>query len=313
MKKGLLIWLGFVWGCVQVPRDIPPESWRGWPEVWTLRGGGLEVRLLPARGRMIPLAETGGGNLLWELPEMRGVMERDRENRWSWPNPGGDWLWPVQQSEWHRLGVPDKWRWPPPAVFDDRPWTVRRESPGVVEMRLEVGEPLRVRLTRRFVLSDREPGVLRVRQRIERMGESDIPVTLWHITQVPTPREVRFEHPADSAFADGVHRIGAEEVNPASLRREEGMWIWDPSKTGRCKFGTDGRWLEAELEGGMLRIEARGGRGGGMFPDGGCSLALVKGKGGDFVELETMSVERNPEVGGVLENELVYRWVRDGR
>jgi hypothetical protein len=313
MKSGWNILCVFwICGCVHHPEIEQGKHWQGWPEVWHVRGGGLELVLLPARGRMIHLSEVGESNLLWELPDERGVMERDAEDYWSWPNPGGDWLWPVQQSEWHRLGVPDKWRWPPPAQFDDQPWTARKLVDGSVEMTLEVGDPLHVRLTRRFVLSDAHPGVLRVEQSVVRTAPSEIPVTLWHLTQAPLPEEIVFESPEGSAFANAVREMGRRPLDPVSLRREENRWRWDLSRTGPCKIGNDGRWMEAIYPEYRLRIEAVGGREGGEFPDGGCSLTLVKGGTEDFVELETLSVERMLAPGERIENVLVYR-IKDGR
>ncbi len=288
-------------GTVERERD-----WKGWPEVWRIRGGGLEVVLSPAVGRMLSFGFEDGENLLWEIPENRGEKKRDPADYWSWPNPGGDWLWPMQQSEWVRLGIPAKWLWPPPALFADAPWTAKELGPAALELSLEIGAPLHLRMTRRFQLSDREPGVLRIQQRMQRTGPSDIPVTLWHITQMPNPRVVRFEVPEGTAFPGGPPVLSRTAIEAESFRREPGMWVFDPAQATQGKTGGDGRWIEAEQADWILRIEAIGGREGGTFPDKGCSLALVKGNGAPFVELETMSVERLLAAGEVLENELVY-------
>lgn len=274
----------------------------------TLSNGTLEVELTPAIGRMTRLAPAGGDNLLRRNTALEGILTRPPDDPWAWNNHGGDWLWPVPQSEWHRLGVYGH-NWPPPVLFDGPAWTAEElsiQGAPAIRLGLDVGDPLHIRIERVFRFCPDHPAQLRIEQRILRTAPSDIPVTLWQVGQFTVPRAVVLEVPGDTAFEEGWTPIGSTDFDEASLKRTHLGLVWDPAKTGRGKFGNDGREMTAVFSTHALHLQSEGGSEGGLLPDGGCSQAIYKANDPLYVELETMSVARALQPGGTLENTVIY-------
>ncbi|MCC5848802.1 MAG: hypothetical protein JJU29_11990 [Verrucomicrobia bacterium] len=278
-----------------------------WHEVLTLSNENVRVQVAPEIGRIVYLSTGEGPNLLRQDKTLVGTTQVP-PGRWAWNNYGGDWLWPVPQDHWEALGV-DR-RWPPPSEFEPVAWSaeIRQDAEGreEIHMRLDVGEPLNIRVSRILKLSDDRPGVLIVEQSLIRQAPSDIVVCLWQIAQMDTPRQVRLERPENSRHEQGWRRIQGPEPEEGALQVLDGEVQLEVEKAKRAKLGTDGLWIEGTNAGGTLRILVENGNEPGELPDGGCSLAVAIGREGDYAELESMSVERNLRVGERLANRLLY-------
>jgi hypothetical protein len=104
---------------VDVPiAPLPPVAFAGWTNACRLANSALEVIIAPAVGRMVTLIPAGATNLLRLDPALAG-LEPSATNTESWLNFGGDWFWPVAQSQWTPIQGRD---WPPPPALAERPW-----------------------------------------------------------------------------------------------------------------------------------------------------------------------------------------------
>lgn len=280
------------------------------PDIWIVENHALYVAVHPARGRMVSLGVSGGKNLLHQNPPDRSESASAAPHE-RWHNFGGDWVWPVQQSKWEMVDGPGIW--PPPKIFFQTEWEGRailEENGWVgVEMTVSYSEPLHIKVSRKFMFSDLYPGILEVHQSITRLAPSQIPVTLWHITQMRQPDSVRFDTGGPSRFPDGFRIIAPDpgQTAPLHLSKENGEFIWKPRPSNNSKFGTDGRKIRATRDRWTLSIEiSEEHPQKGNYPDGGCSLAFFQGEIGPFVELETMSVEKHLAPGEHIHNRLRY-------
>ena len=94
----------------------PGATFDGWESLW-LRGGGAEVVVVPAIGRVMQLRllrRRSATRPFWQHPAIGPGMAAD-EN--GWINFGGDKAWPAPQSAWAAMVGKG---WPPPRTFDAR-------------------------------------------------------------------------------------------------------------------------------------------------------------------------------------------------
>lgn len=282
---------------------LPAFSYHGWPQAYRLANTALEVHVVPAVGRIVSLAPAGGGNLLQAneadrgyVPPPGGVPE--------WRNVGGDWLWPVAQSQWKVLQSSD---WPPPAVLGDRPWQASAwiGADGAPRCRLwqEYGDPLRMRVSRRISL---DPAAARVtvEQQVEGLGApAAVPATLWQIAQVHRPTRVFIPVEPNSAFPNGYVSLfappAAEVVAPCG-----DVLALDAERPGEFKLGSDSRraWIAARIGSRILVARAVPTEAEGSYPDGGCTLQVYCNSGLGYAEIETLSVERPLAAGESIRN-----------
>jgi hypothetical protein len=128
---------------------------------------------------------------------------------------GGDWMFPVAQAHW-----PDRFgnRWPPPPFLDGLPWQghawISDDGAQHALLTLEVGAPLHIRLHRALRV-DPITATVTIRQRMERTAASDIPMTLWNISQVPDAQRVLMPVDDDS---DLPGRLCRARFRPAATQ-----------------------------------------------------------------------------------------------
>jgi hypothetical protein len=269
---------------------ILPEAALDSTNAYRLRNNAMEVIVLPDIGR-IAYVGIGTNDNLFRL---------DTRAAGEFANFGGDWFWPVAQSRWPAFnGGRD---WPPPALLEKRPWRGRawRTDDGgrVCLLRNEYGAPLHIRVSRRIRL---EPDVARVRidQRIERTAASDIPVTLWNVSQVGG---------AESAVLPVEQDVVTLAFNPADglVTRCESSVVFDARSGTEHKLGsTSPRGWIAARRGDVWMVErAVSEDTAGGHPDGGCRVELYSNTGLGYTEIETLSVERYLKQGESLANVL---------
>ena len=275
-----------------------------WPNQRFLENEYLRVVVVPETGRITHLSRNAGENLLRQDKSLIGNTEIP-PGRWDWNNHGGDWLWPVAQDRWEMLGV-DR-RWPPPALFEYAPWSAVQDTDGEILLWLDVGEPLNILVSRRIFFDPENPKHLIIEQSILRTAPSDIPVCLWQIAQMGQASDVEMKVPETTRHPGGVHHIqGPAPEQDAVILQPKTLRVQVAGAKG-AKLGTDGTRISGRNPAGSLHIEVFNGDEPGELPDGGCSLALAIDRGGEYAELETMSVERNLAAGERLNNRLVYR------
>lgn len=299
--------LSLLCACATPSRQaLQPDPFRDGRRAYRLRNGAVELRVVPEIGRMMFFGPRNGENLLADHVEVSG----------DWLNYGGDWLWPVHQDRWAEMGGAS---WPPPAVLDGS-WTAEAwaeaDGTGVIVLRREIGEPLFVRMERRFRLAPGEEPVLRVEQSMVRFGASSVPVTLWQISQVANPDTVVMGRKADSRFPEGYRHISFNRLRTETMPMTADALIFrvredlvHGNELQHVKFGSDATWLAARRGPWMLRLRADGGDQGGEYPDGGCAVTAYASLTLGYTEIETQSVEMNLAPGERLENVVEYRLI----
>ncbi len=290
---------------------LSPISLHGHTNVYLLQNRQIEVLIFPALGRVARLAFRGGDNIL----RFDEALAEDPAGAdpGSWRNYGGDWLWPVSQAHWaEHFGA----NWPPPAFLDGAPWTahgwLNDDQSQCVLMELTIGEPLHIRVQRKFVLAP-DTATLLVRQRIERTAESPIPVTLWNISQVRGAERVALAVETNSSFTGGYRVLGFEPPPAEIVNADEpGALAVDVRRATELKIGSDSPrgWIAAQ-RGALLVIEkAAGDPDASRFPDGGSRTELYSNRGLGYSEIETLSEEAAMQPGESVENVLSIALLR---
>ncbi len=303
--------------CATADDDIPvaPISaveFRGWTNAYRLRNEVAEMVIVPEIGRLVHWGYVGETNL-FRLDSALSKDAADVDEPGIWNNFGGDWIWPVAQSHWPLFQDGD---WPPSRLLDGRPWTGRawRSADGsqYALMTQTYGEPLHIKVTRTIRL-DRTNAMASIRQRIERTGPSDIPVTLWNISQIRDAEWVVIPVDEDSAFFGGFKSMKFEEPGPEHIQWCGDTIVYDAQLGGEHKICSDSErhWIAAMRGGTVLfeRVKERNAVGAG-YPDGGCRIEMYAHRGLGYAEIETLSEERVLEPGETLENALVMRLFR---
>ncbi|MBN1269480.1 MAG: hypothetical protein JXB04_07835 [Kiritimatiellae bacterium] len=283
---------------------IAAAAFEGWTNAFQLANPLLEVTVAPCVGRIVRLRFKGGDNLLRLDGGLKGRVP-DPAHPEAWPNYGGDWLWPVAQSRWTAMAGAD---WPPPPPLAEAPWTgtAWKDADGAQCCLLarEYGEPVNLKVTR-LVKLDKEKARVSIRQRAERTATSDVPVVLWHISQVGGATRVVLPRDTDSAFSGGLKPLLFDLPDAEALSACDEAVVYDTS-AGEHKLCSDSKraWIAAEKNGTLLLESASNGSDG-EHPDGGCTVEMYANAGMGYAEIETLSVEAALPPGEGLQNTLV--------
>ncbi len=294
---------------------IAATAFQGWTNAFVLRNGAMEVVVAPCIGRIAAIRFRGGDNLLRLDPGLYGRVP-PTNNTERWTNYGGDWFWPVAQSRWTSMTNADpgfaggsaEASWPPPISLADRPWagTAWKDADGAqcCTLTREYGEPVHIKVTRLIKL-DPDAARLSIRQRIERVAESDIPVVLWNVSQVGGARRVILPVDSESIFDRGLRPLLFGAPGDDQLVRCEGAAVYDAT-SGEHKLCSDSRraWIAALKDNTLIVERATNNHPDGKHPDGGCTVEMYSNTGLGYAEIETLSVEKTLQPGESLQNTL---------
>ena len=168
-----------------IPTSIEQTTWHGYDDAIILSNDKLAAVVVPSLGRLVFLAPSLDAPNSLRFAAEPGAPIPEGE---AFYNVGGDWLWPVLQSRWPSLPGADGADWPPPAILADAPWDWRlMDTAHVLILSRNYPAPLNLLVHRVFCLVGDN---LRVDQALVRTAPSSIPVTLWHVSQVPFPDEI---------------------------------------------------------------------------------------------------------------------------
>jgi hypothetical protein len=306
--------LSAVYADAPMDQDVPvaplvARDYHGWTNAYYLQHANMHVVLVPELGRIMHLGGYETNNLLRVNAEWEGAVANRETRATSWPNYGGDWIWPVAQPHWASF---HQRSWPPHPDLDGGTWTTRawRSADGASHARMEraFGEPFHIHITRTLRL-DATQSVFTVRQRIEQTGESKIPFTLWHISQMDKAEMVFVPVDAHSSF-EPTGLIALMHAYPSNeISRCEDVAVYDARMGGEHKFGSDSQrsWIAAVKGPWILLVRiANEEQEGDTYPDGGCVLQIFSSGGLGYSEIETMSPERVLATGETIENTLTY-------
>jgi hypothetical protein len=276
----------------------------GLTNIFQLESSVVRATIAPDAGRMVQLmADRPAGNLLRLDEALLGQAATAAPDA-DWNNYGGDWLWPVAQARWPLMQQGD---WPPPVLFRNAGWSARAwqnaDGSKYCLLSRDFDAPLHVTASRLIRVDPQSPRI-EITQRIVRNAPSDIPVCLWHISQVGGASRVALPVESDSAFPGGYRVVGFTEPGTSMITRTDRAVVFDLAQGSEHKVGSDSpqAWIAAQKGDQVIVARATGGDQGGTFPDGGCRTTLYANKGLGYTEIETMSVERNLAPGESIEN-----------
>jgi len=277
-------------------------AYEGWKGAYRLDNANLEVVVVPSIGRIVHIGLRNRPNMLRLDPGLKG---KKIPGDVSWSNFGGDWFWPMAQSQWKRLAESD---WPPPEAVGDAPWKAEAwinmdGSQSCLLMR-GFGDPIHTWASRLITLDARLPR-MQIRQRMLRVGPSAEPVTLWSITQVARPDRIFL--PADASAQAGYKPLLFDPPPETHLARCNGTLIYDATRPGQYKIGSvvSNAWIAAQ-KGNTVIIEHVLNPGElEDYPDGGCAVEMYADSASGYAEIETLSPEVILQTGETLENTVV--------
>lgn len=287
------------------PNFIAAGDCDGWPNAYELQNKNMRVVIAPDVGRIAVIDPYERGNVL------RGDAELARRSAKTgimppFLNVGGDWLWPAAQPAWTNIAGSN---WPPPPVLANRPWTgsAWKGDDGTQYCLLarEFGAPLNLEVTRLIEL-DPELARLTIRQRSIRKMPSNIPVTLWSISQIQEAEQVFLPIGPYSVFTNGLACLMFGTPPESHLTYCEGIAVYDCTQGGQYKLGSDSAraWIAAR-KGDILVLERSEDNPEGVYPDGGCALEMYSNSGFGYTEIETLSPEIPLDRDSSLANKLV--------
>ncbi len=287
---------------------LSPTTFLGYPEAYVLHNDHIHAVIVPAISRLAFLASSPDApNLLRLDPALAdaGALPPAPSTAPDFFNIGGDWVWPVPQSDWPSIlvdGAPYGRDWPPPPPLADGPsdlevWVDDDGTQHVVLAR-HYPPPVNAFLCRHFILAP-DSTHLRCEQdlvskRSPATDESPLPLVLWHISQIAAPTQITFPVPA----VDFAPTVMAGSLDPDAYSVDEpvdphpAIASYTPPPSSEVKFSTPATTLFATTPGGILTVHAS--------PPAHTELYSNTGLG--YAELETLT----PEFPDTLSNTLTY-------
>jgi hypothetical protein len=304
---------GYAWAGGGVPpaqQDIPVAPVKavelfGFTNAYILKNAQIQVAVVPDIGRIVFAGPDAENNLLRFNMELTGTGPTDGDNA-QWLNYGGDWLWPVSQRHWPEFQSGD---WPPSRLLDGRPWDGRAwqcaDKTLCCLITQEFGEPLNLKISRQIRLPA-DTNSFYILQRMERTGESDIPVTLWNISQVRLAERVLLPVDDTSVFEKGFTPMMFDAPPDNAVIRNTDCIVYETAEGGEAKLCSDSRqaWIAAQRDEWVILEQIENPRFDGVFPDGGCTVEMYANSGLGYAEIETLSIERVLKPGEYLENRI---------
>jgi hypothetical protein len=266
-------------------------NYRGWPGSIRLANRTAEVVIVPAIGRIMRFAPTGGPNVLWEDPDLVGTMAAP--DRKDWANFGGDKLWPAPQ---------DRWGWPPDPHLDGAPWRARLGSNGSVAMESPLSAATGLRM-RRTIRLDATTATVHLRNSLINAGARTVEWSVWEVAQVDDPEQAVMGRSPSGAFPEGYGIIGTSPL-PSGAVTDIGATVRAlRNRVVPYKIGSDPHLtrLASRRQGWTFRIVGPR-RTAGTYPDGGCSVQIYSNPDpAAYMELEVLSPIQRIEPGRSIE------------
>lgn len=219
---------------------IEQTTYRGWSDAYRLSNGTVEVVVVPAVGRVMRYGFVGGTNVLWENPAVAGKPIA----LGTWPNVGGDKVWPWPQSEWpQRTGR----SWPPPSGADQAAQGAEVVGPGALRLTSPVVSGYGVRVVRDIQLAPAGTQVTISSRLVKVRTGAAFPVAVWSIAQLPIPDVLLARLLPGSSLPDGYRGADpAKKEKPwKSLRAENGVLFAERASGWAAKIFIDADLLVA--------------------------------------------------------------------
>ncbi len=287
---------------------IAPVDFHGWTNALRIANEVLEVVVVPEIGRIAHVSWRDGPNLL-RLDEQWFGQAADDVEQDGWINYGGDWLWPVPQPQWPLF---QENAWPPGRLLDGRSWSGRawetEEGQQYAMMTQQFGDPLNIQVSRTVVL-DAANGRFEVRQRATAVAPTEIPISLWQVSQLPAADWGILPVDEDTAFDKGYRVLMNEAPDYTILTRHGEVWVYQAGESEH-KIGVDSprQWIAAIKGDTLFTLRAEPRDGEGTYPAGACTIELYANTGPNrYIELETRSIEQPLDSDESISNVLYFQ------
>lgn len=284
---------------------IAAVDFQGWSNAFRLANATMEVVLVPEIGRIASLGWRDEPNLL-RLDESLLGQTGDTVESDDWINFGGDWIWPVAQERWPLF---QEGNWPPSRLLDGRSWTGRawRTADDTLHSLIteDFGAPLHVRVHRTVRMEQDRPELV-IRQRMERLEPSDIPVTIWQLSQLHGVDYIFLPVGPDSRFAGGLTPLLFDMPPEDRLLQCGDIVLYHAGRGGEHKLGSDSSrsWIAALAGHTLILQQTEPGEGEGIHPDNGCTVEMFSNTELGYVEIEGLSIEKQLAAGDYFDNTL---------
>jgi hypothetical protein len=224
---------------------ITQTTYKGWANAYRMTNGTVELVVAPSVGRVMRYGYVGGPNVLWENPTVAGKPIP----LGTWPNTGGDKIWPWPQGDWGKL-LPVAW--PPPPAADQAPHQAAIVGKDTLRLTSGIVSPWGIRIVRDIRLAPSGTTVYFTNHFTRVSGGESPPVGVWTITQVPATDWVMARLlPAADKLTGGYQSMSGAAAFKAVAKTPEGMLRVERNPAQATKIGTDGD-LVATLQGGTL-------------------------------------------------------------
>ncbi len=285
---------------------IAAIPYRGFTNAIPMQNEFLRAVIVPQIGRLMEI------ELLDSESPLRADAMLDKgksSDTNTWANYGGSWVWLAPQNLW-----PEHFGrgWPPP-LFDSpsADWTAsawkRADGSSFCRLQMNVGAPMHVRVTREFLLP-RKSAKLEITQRIDRILESKVPVTIWNVAQVGKADEVVLPlDPQSSLVQISTNPIPQSDVLACSNTVVISVKNIDENKVGSTSPRS---WVAGRRGLLVLLVIAKPGDAKGSYPEGECRTEMYTSKGLGYTELETLSEQRLLSPGETLSNTVTMELFR---
>ncbi len=278
---------------------ITPAPALGWEDALTLDTPPSRVTVIPATGRVAAWSLAGEDNIFHRAEQWAGRQPGDPAAGPTWINFGGWSLWPVPTSSWELLQSAG---WRPSRVVDGAPWTgrgwVAADRAPTARIEREWAAPIHL-TARRTVRLDPERAILQVEDRMSRVADCPVPVSLWGLLQIVRP--TRFIMPLDpTADANQAFESRGGRMSYAALHPTEQALVFTLDSQSRMDLQalSERHWMAFEIGRQLLLIRG---------PTGGARLRFYLDPGQPRAEVECLPAASPLPKGDTLTHTIELR------
>lgn len=262
--------------------QVKQIAYRGWDGAYELSNDRVELVFVPQIGRIMRYAYLDGPNLLWNNADMVGTKADPTDAEKTWPNFGGDKLWPAPQ---------DHWGWPPDPSIDSATQLVQVLANHHLLISGQPSVKYGVQFTREIALDPKGSGVT-IKNTMRNISRTTQEWGVWEITQTDDPFPIHLPRSKSGKFSGGYFNFN--KTAPAGSELTSDFLVLKRDPKSAFKVGTDAPSCEltGEIQGLTFHSSARF-EPGGNYPDQGCT-AEVYGNPDPlkYIELELMAPVR---------------------
>lgn len=254
---------------------------RGWKGAYRLANRTVELVFVPQIGRIMRYAYLNGKNRLWENPRTLGRVPDFRKDSKDWINFGGDKVWPAPQA---------RWGWPPDPALDRGAYQVEVLSGNRLRVTGAFSAKHGIRYVREIALDPVGTGVT-FKNTMTNTSDQDVEWSVWQVTQVDDPQEMRLPLHRDGKFKRGYYIFKDSAPQPGTFRIVGQEGIFTRHRKRASKIGADSPvgTLSADRDGIRFTVKADY-EPGQTYPDDGCAQEIYTNADPDkYIELELLS------------------------